>query len=293
MGVPCQYYQGPLFYFYLSMPADQATRWVFTLNNPSDLEWESFCDWEVTYMVVGREHGEQGTEHAQGFVIWSKKKSLAACKKMSGRAHWEISRGSNEQASEYCKKEGEFEEFGTMPDAAVNGAKAEQERWEAAKLAAQVGKFDDVPADIYFRYYRTMKEIAKDHMSKPADADGVTGVWLYGEPGVGKSRKARLDYPDAYLKMQNKWWDGYQGQDHVILDDFDSKELGHLLKIWADRYSFLAETKGGAIHIRPLVICITSNYSIDELWHADEQMARAIKRRFRITHMHEALRPSC
>lgn len=287
----CQYYQGPnSTSTFGKMPAEQATRWCFTLNNPDDSEWEAFCDWDYKYMVIGREVGESGTEHAQGFVIWPKKKSLSACKKMQARAHWEIARGSNEQAADYCKKDGEYEEYGDCP---LPAGKAEQERWEDAKLAAQAGKFDDVPADIYFRYYRTMKEIAKDHMTKPDDADNTTGVWIYGEPGVGKSRKAREDYPEAYLKMQNKWWDGYQGEEHVILDDFDSKELGHLLKIWSDRYSFLAETKGGAIHIRPKVLCITSNYSIDELWAHDSQMCEAIKRRFNIIHMHARLRPSC
>lgn len=273
------------------MPSQQSTRWVFTLNNPTDDDWESFCDWDCVYLVVGRERGESGTEHAQGFVIWRKNKTLFACKKEEPRAHWEIARGTNEQASEYCKKDGEYEEFGNMPNAAVNGALAEQERWESAKTAAQQGKFDDIPADIYFRYYRTMKEIAKDHMVKPADADGVTGVWIYGPAGVGKSRKAREDYPNSYLKMQNKWWDGYQGEETVILDDFDCKELGHLLKIWADRYSFLAETKGGAIHIRPKKLVITSNYSIHELF-TDHEMKKALERRFDVLHM-TRLPPSC
>lgn len=35
----------------------------------------------------------------------------------------------------------------------------------------------------------------------------------------------------APSKGSCKWWDGYQGKDTVILDDFDCKELGHLL--WA------------------------------------------------------------
>jgi hypothetical protein len=44
------------------------------------------------------------------------------------------------------------------------------------------------------------------------DADNVRGIWYWGAPGTGKSREARAKYPDAYLKAQNKWWDGYTGQ---------------------------------------------------------------------------------
>ena len=45
---------------------------------------------------------------------------------------------------------------------------------------------------------------------------------------------ARRDYPDAYPKLCNKWWDGYNNQKHVIMDDIgpEHKVLGQQLKIW-------------------------------------------------------------
>lgn len=45
-------------------------------------------------------------------------------------------------------------------------------------------------------------------------------------------------FPDAFRKNQNKWFDGYTGQLHIILDDLDrvGTGLSHHLKIWMDRY---------------------------------------------------------
>jgi hypothetical protein len=273
------------------MPAAQSARWCFTINNYTSAEYDLVCATESVYLVVGKEVGESNTPHLQGFVIFQARKRLSAVKALPGfsRAHLEVARGTSQQAKEYCLKEGDFIETGTCPATAGQaGGDAEKERWKRTRAAAVAGNMEEIEDDIFIRHYFGLRAIRKDYMVKPADLDGVCGVWIWGPPGVGKSHRARADYPNPYMKMQNKWWDGYQGEDNVLIDDVDDNKLGHHYKIWADKYSFLGESKGSSHHIRPKKIIITSNYSIDELWNADSIMAAAIKRRFEIIHMTEA-----
>ena len=112
--------------------------------------------------------------------------------------------------------------------------------WQHVKDCAMSGNLEEIPPDIYVQHYSNLQKIRKDNL-KPTDCGHLRGIWIYGESGIGKSRKAREDYPDAYPKMVNKWWDGYQGQKNVIMDDIDEdhKFLGHHLKIWGDRYGFI------------------------------------------------------
>lgn len=263
---------------------------VFTLNNYTEEEEnivrELAADEHVRYLCFGREVGEGGTPHLQGYLYARNPQLFEWYRARIPRAHIEFQRGTPEQAVAYCEKDGDFNEWGTRPVGAKRKGEIEAERWDDARASACRGDLESIPSDIYIRYYRTLKEIKKDHMFKPDDADDVTGEWIYGLAGVGKSRKARSDNPSSYFKMANKWWDGYQGEETVILDDLDKKHdvLGHHLKIWMDRYSFIAETKGGAILIRPKKVIVTSQYSIDEIWE-DEETRAAIKRRCRIVHM--------
>jgi len=98
-------------------------------------------------------------------------------------------------------------------------------------------------------HYRNLKQIQKDHMVLPEQPTDLRGIWIHGPSGCGKSRIAYQTWPEGYRKLCNKWWDGYQNQKAVVLEDLGKEHhvLGHHLKIWTDRYPFVGETKGGAI----------------------------------------------
>ena len=95
-------------------------RWCFTLNNYSSDEvnfLRELAEQEIcNYLVYGYELGESRTPHLQGYVCFSSPCRLERAKRLLGqRCHLESARGSPQQASDYCKKEGDFEEFGTLP----------------------------------------------------------------------------------------------------------------------------------------------------------------------------------
>lgn len=256
-------------------------RWIFTLNNYTDEEILKIQNFSVNYLIYGKEKGESGTPHLQGYVIFKNYRNLLNVKKLSPRAHWEPAKGTSQQNIEYCSKEGETYEVGPRPLSQKRKGEVEMDRWKRARTCAQEGRFDEIDPDIYYRYYRTTKEIYKDNMKKPADLEQLENYWYTGPAGNGKSYLARLKFPGAYFKLCNKWWDGYQNEENVIIDDLDKNHhvLAYHLKLWADKYSFLAETKGGALHIRPRRIIVTSQYTIDQVF-TEPAACEAINRRF-------------
>lgn len=96
-----------------------ARRWCFTYNNYDDSVIERLKDFElmVVYLIYGKEVGENGTPHLQGFFILKEKSRMNRIKSAIGdTVHLESSKGSAKQASDYCRKEGVVYEFGVLPN---------------------------------------------------------------------------------------------------------------------------------------------------------------------------------
>lgn len=252
--------------------------YCFTHNNYPNTELQDQL--ECKYIIYGKEVGESGTPHLQGFVYFNTVKSLSQVIKLLPGCHVEPAI-SPQDAIQYCRKDGDVTERGIPPVTQKRKGEMEQERWHTALKLAKDGNISEIEPDIQFKYYRTIKEIAKDHMAPVQDAPDLAGQWFVGKAGTGKSRTAREENPHHYCKPLNQWWDGYQDEEVVIVDDMDPfhKSLAYDLKIWGDRYSFIAPIKGGAKRIRPSKVIVTSQYTPEEIWE-DTATLEAINRRY-------------
>lgn len=93
-------------------------RYVFTLNNFTVQEEAELMalspNGAFRYFLFGREIGDNGTPHLQGFFILFNPQRLSWCRRnVSARAHFEVARGNTKQCIEYSKKDGDFYEFGS------------------------------------------------------------------------------------------------------------------------------------------------------------------------------------
>lgn len=277
---------------------------MFTINNYTPEEEAALQAYDCKYLVYGREVGEKcGTPHLQVYMEFNKQVRFNTFKKVFPRAA-NIKRrmGTPLQASNYCKKgfqpKAEWEElkengpnFGK--DASVYeagemsspGKRNDLEGFIEEVVAKRPRTEDMLSSTLYMRYPRHCQQVI-DHYHPPKDLDVLDNVWIWGPTGTGKSKKARTDYSDHYVKPLNKWFDGYTDQETVIIDEWspDTAYLTQHLKIWADHYPFQAEIKGHTRLIRPRRFVITSNYSPQQCFSKSEDL-EPILRRFKVIEM--------
>lgn len=96
-------------------------RWMITVNNYSPTTLATIdlllaCD-TVQYAVRGKEVASTGTPHLQIFVVFTVNKRFNAVRALFPQSHIEIARSPSLNCSNYCKKESDFREFGTLPAA--------------------------------------------------------------------------------------------------------------------------------------------------------------------------------
>jgi len=246
--------------------ASRSRGWCFTLNNPLLEDDEKVTQLECRYIVYGNEKSESGTQHLQGYVEFANAKTLGGVKKLLEKAHWEVRKGSPEQASQYCKKDGQFVERGEIPK---QGKRTDLEEVVAeVRGGATLKQIAEEYGPVFVKYQRglaALKSIQYTDRTGPPEV-----VWLWGKSGTGKTRTAVEKSASFYIKDGTKWWDGYEQQSVIIIDDFDGawpfRDLLRLL----DRYPYRGQTKGGYISINSPTIFITCEFDPSHYWSSTQ-----------------------
>lgn len=277
--------------------------WCFTLNNYSEDEYASLLETlkECRYFIVGKEVGDGGTPHLQGYACFPRRYTFNALRnKFGSRYHLEGARGTPRQNREYCSKGGDFAEGGELPEVGAanhhNRGRTEA-RIEAAKRFRSclargnrglVEFADSFPDEWVYNGLNMLRNTQS--LITPIERPNIDVEWVYGQPGVGKSRYAHDKFPEAYIKEpRTKWWNGYLQEKEVIIDDFGPNgiDINHLLR-WFDRYKCLVETKGGMVSLYADKFIVTSNFHPEELFKwgdAVNPQLPALLRRVRLVEM--------
>ena len=184
-------------------------------------------------------------------------------------------------------------------------------------------RFFFIPASVIVGHYSTLKRIQVDHMVLPWRHGIVCRVYC-GVTGSGKTRKAWADAirearalgtrplrdedddddlddaPDmcehwsdgrvrtelVYIKQsRGKWWDRYDRQKVVIIDDFRGGIAIENMLAWLQEYPCMVEIKNSMAPLHAVSFYITSNLSPTEWYPTNPTCDTAsLLRRLEVTH---------
>lgn len=265
----------------------QGRYWLLTIDRFRWIpELPDACSFVKGQPEIGHETYYQ---HWQILAVFKRKASLRQVKEAFGgnHVHAELSRSS--AADDYVWKEetrdGEPFEFGEKPMQRNSSTD-----WQNVKDLAIRGEIERIPADIFVRYYRTLRAISSDYSAPPCVERSVKVFW--GPTGTGKSHRSWSEAgTEAYSKdPRSKFWCGYRGQKHVVLDEFRGGiDISHLLR-WLDKYPVRVEVKGSSEALLAEKFWITSNIHPRQ-WYPelDSSTFAALERRLEIIEINSLL----
>lgn len=234
-----------------------AKSWTFTLNNYTGVEETVLQALDVTYLVYGREVGEQETPHLQGCVTFVKSMRLSGVKKLLPRGHWEKAKAL-ENARNYCMKDGDF----FLKDNRSQGKRTDLQSAVTTLKTDGIRAVAENHSTEFVKYANGFQKLAFiSRLGKRRHPD-VTVHWLFGSTGTGKTR-AVFDVTEvpwtSHPGQGVNWFDGYMGQDDVLFDDlrWNDIKFNDMLRI-TDRYPLTLSVKGGFVSWEPRNIFITN-----------------------------------
>lgn len=259
----------------------EGTGW-FTLPKTEELSPEQQAN-KISYVIIGFERGESGTEHWQGYIEFKSRVRFGIVRGLLPGSHIELRRRTGQQASDYCKKEGKWIEWGRISE--VDSTRGQRTDLEEVKALIDTGASSLAVAEEHFetwaRYYKAFDRYIGMRNPKQLRTE-LEVCYLWGSAGVGKSRLAMTKDPDAWISSYAnlQWFDGYEGEETVVLDDYRGECSDSFILRLLDIYPMRVPVKGSTQVWRARKIFITSNSPPEEL-HAN--VSQAWKRRIHKT----------
>jgi len=222
----------------------------------------------VKYMIYGKEIcPNTGKIHYQGYVIFNRTARFPKAKEWIGagdETHIEIRNGSRDQAREYCMKDNDYQEIGIYNKLELKNI-----------LLLDINVIKENYPDIFCRYYRGLEKM----LPKGEKWRDICVTWLWGRSGSGKTKKV-MEMDDVYkLDRPMKWFDGYEKNKILLLDDVDIddfyKNRGLLLNV-LDGYQLRVASKGSHLYAHWTEVFITSNWDPCQLLQEDEAFNRRV-----------------
>jgi len=250
-----------------------AKSWCFTINNWAEKDIKLLTDFEKSYLVYGKEMGESGTPHLQGYFSLKKASRLSALKKIFPTAHLEVAK-DRDAAINYCMKDGDY----TIIDNRKQGSRTDLLAVvETLKKGTLSDVIDEHP-ETFIKYHSGIEKYSQRYQQERNFKPKV--VWIHGPTGTNKTRTVVEKHKSLWISLNTlKWWDGYENQEACLIDDFrgDFCTFHELLRI-LDRYPYTVQVKGSTRKLNSKYMYITSCYPPHKVYETREDIKQLLRR---------------
>lgn len=224
---------------------------------------------DCSYVILGREIcPKTGRKHIQGYIEFNNPRSFKKLIETYPGIHLEKRKGSAQEASIYCQKDNDYVERGTLSN---QGRRTDIDRVAEMVIDKQPLKniAKTYPRE-YIKFHRGITALKNTLM--PHRTERPKCYWFYGPTGTGKTYSAKSLGATYYIKQgDSKWWDGYEQQEVVIIDDFRSEDIPlSVLLRWLDENEISVEVKGSSLPLNSPYIAITCDVGPHQIWQGND-----------------------
>ena len=241
----------------------------FTDNKCKDLEEYNTLK-DCRYIIVGEETAPTtGKKHWQCYVQFENPVSFAQCKKrLPEGVHIEVSKGNAEQNKKYCSKEGNVlvEKGETKDQGERSDLEVCYDMIRKGKSLLEVADLHPIQFSKYhsaFKEYRKLVQQQRNKHFRKVEVEFVTGP-----TGCGKTRYAvESAEENDWYKIEGcemKWWDGYENEKHLVIDEYaNDVKITKMLNL-LDGYQLRLPVKCSFTYAGWTKVIITSNMRLEE-----------------------------